>query len=140
MNQDHATEEIRAAFRGESIRWLEVQGTKVKPLYPRPEWRTMSDIDYIVDVKNLTRAGMLLERLGYQWKLAHEDMEVAAHRPPNINIELHTGYFFPDSEYYEVMGTPFATEPDLYLYNILHIAKHYYYGGCGIRRVLDAFF
>ena len=28
----------------------------------------------------------------------------------------------------------------LYLYNILHIAKHYYSAGCGIRRVLDAYY
>ena len=33
-----------------------------------------------------------------------------------------------------------SAEDAFYAYNILHIAKHYHYGGCGIRRVLDVYY
>ena len=140
ITQNFAAQEIRSAFQAEGIRWLEVQGTKIKPLYPRAEWRTMSDIDFIVDFENLTKAGQVLEQLGYQWKMAHEGTEVAAHRPPNINIELHSSYFPANSDYHGLLKPFDSTDETFYAYNILHIAKHYYYGGCGIRRVLDAYY
>ena len=42
INQSYAAEEIRNSFSNADIRWLELQGTKMKSLYPKPEWRTMS--------------------------------------------------------------------------------------------------
>jgi hypothetical protein len=139
--------ELREALRDAGVRTLEVQGTKIKPLYPQPEWRTMSDVDFIIDGGNLLKATKVLEDLGYQCQIVHQT-EVNAHRPPNINIELHTEYFRENSEYRKVIHSPFDAvgedgQCDLntfYLYNILHIAKHYFKGGCGIRRVLDVYY
>ena len=72
-----------------NIRSLEVQGTKIKPLYPQADWRTMSDIDFIIDPKNLLKAAEILKELGYQCEGKY-GVEVDAHRRPNINIEVHT--------------------------------------------------
>lgn len=143
MNQRFAAEEIRLALQNAGIPWLELQGTRIRPLYPQPDWRTMSDIDLIVPPKDLTEAGQILQTLGYQWEIVHEGLEVAARRPPNINIELHTEYFPEASGYQDAMPPPFTSEVDdnaFYLYNILHIAKHFHCGGCGIRRVLDVYY
>ena len=147
INQNYAAQEIRAALEGASIRFLEVQGTKLKPLYPHPEWRTMSDIDFIIDPENLQKAADLLKGLGYECEEKY-GAEVDAHRRPNINIEMHSHYFLEEIEYREALRLPFETVEqtgqydlnEFYLYNILHIARHYFYGGCGIRRVLDAYF
>lgn len=75
-------------------------------------------------------------------------MEVDAFRPPNINIEMHTEYFPEGVDYHSIMRPPFASAEEtgeydineFYLYNMLHIAKHYFVGGCGIRRVLDVYY
>lgn len=147
INQSFAADELRDAFRNAGIRSLEVQGTKIKPLYPQPDHRTMSDIDFIIDPENLSKAWAILESLGYECKDEH-GVEVDAFRAPNINIEVHTEYFPRDSKYHAVMRPPFSSveeagEYDLnefYLYNILHIVKHYIGGGCGIRRMLDLYY
>lgn len=147
MNQSFAADEITDGFRRLNIRWLEMQGTKLKPLYPQPEYRTMSDIDFIVDPENLKKGELLLQELGYTTKLVRE-REIVAFREPNIHVELHTEFFADTTDYFGVMGLPFGNPHDsdlcdlndFYLYNILHIAKHYFYGGCGIRRVLDAYY
>lgn len=147
FNQSFARDEIVESLRQEGIRSLEVQGTRIRELYPCPQWRTMSDLDFIVDLENLPRARTLLESLGYQCRLNH-GVEVEGFRSPNIHVELHTRYFPESSEYFGVMRPPFSSVEEggeydvreLYLYNILHIAKHYFYGGCGIRRVLDVYY
>ena len=107
----------------------------------------MSDIDFIIDPENIPKATEIFEALGYECK-DDFDTGVDAHRPPNINIEMHTEYFREDSEYRKVMHSPFDSadgngQCDLntfYLYNLLHIAKHYFSCGCGIRRVLDVYY
>ncbi len=147
INQSYAAEEIRNALQADGIRALEVQGTKIKPLYPQPEWRTMSDIDFIIDFDNLPRARAVLESLGYECRDSR-GVEVDAFRPPNINIEMHTAYFPEVVDFHNIMRPPFASveetgEYDIsefYIYNMLHIAKHYGTGGCGIRRVLDVYY
>jgi hypothetical protein len=147
ITQCYAAQQIRQSFLDADVRFLEVQGTKIKPLYPQSDWRTMSDIDFIIDPDNLPKATKLLEDLGYE---CHEDYpgEVEAHRPPNINVELHTEYFPEYSQYCRVIHSPFDAldekgQCDLsmfYVYNLLHVAKHYFGGGCGIRRVLDVYY
>lgn len=151
INQSFAADEIRDAFQAANIQWIEVQGTRIKPLYPRPEYRTMSDLDFIIDHKQLAKANELLTELGYDSKFVHS-LEVGAFRSPNINIEVHSEFFRSDCEYLACMDAPFAhltecgnsppnaTDEVFYLYSFLHIAKHYFGGGCGIRRVLDVYY
>lgn len=141
INQNYAAQEVRDGLRATDVRFLEVQGTIIKQLYPHPEYRTMSDIDFIVDLENLPKAAAVLQQLGYQCEELG-GVEVSGFRAPNIHMELHTDYFPKDSAYHSVMGAPFASTgvEELYIYNMLHIAKHYFWKGCGIRRVLDAYY
>jgi len=142
INQSFARDEIVKEFRRLGIRSLEVQGTKIKALYPSPDLRTMSDIDFIIDFDRIEEAREALRSLGYSCKWLG-DVEIDGFRPPNIYVELHTGYFPANSDYHDCMRPPFSyTEgndvyDELYIYSLLHIAKHYFEGGCGIRRVLD---
>lgn len=147
INQSYAAQELREAMQSAGIRWLEVQGTKVKPLYPQPDFRTMSDLDFIIDPENVPKIKVILEALGYEYEDVY-GAEVDAHRQPNINVEMHTEFFLEDCQYRPVLHSPFeAVDADgqceinaFYLYNILHTAKHYFSSGCGIRRVLDAYY
>lgn len=147
INQAYAREEILCGFRQANIRSLEIQGTAIKKLYPQPEYRTMSDIDFIIDLKNLLKARGVLRNLDYQCEDV-DGVEVDGFRPPNIHIEIHTEYFPEHSDYHNVMRPPFTSVDetgeydinDFYIYNMLHIAKHYYNKGCGIRRVLDVYY
>lgn len=143
MNQDHARDELLSELGKQGISSVEVQGTVIKHLYPRPEYRTMSDMDLIVRPDDLGRAYAVLESLGYECSY-FRDYDVNAYRDPNIHIEIHTAFFSDHPDYDAVMPDPFAEETVngevLYLYNVLHTAKHYFYAGCGIRRVLDMYY
>lgn len=147
FNQIHARNEIVSGFEQMGIRFLEVQGTKIKGLYPQPEWRTMSDIDFIIDFDNLLKGQDILQSLGYECKVIN-GVEVNGFRAPNIHVEIHTEYFPRNAEYHTTMRPPFSSVEDageyslseFYLYNMLHIAKHYFASGCGIRRILDAYY
>jgi hypothetical protein len=147
INQSFAYEEIKAAFQKAGIRSVDVQGTKLKLWYPQTDYRTMSDLDFIIDPENLNKAWKLLETLGYECEDLH-GVEVDAFRAPNINIEVHSEYFPEDCEYHDVMRPPFDTydsngliDPnEFYIYHILHIAKHYYRNGCGLRQIMDVYY
>lgn len=141
INQRFSAEEIRSSLQAANIRFLEMQGTKIKPLYPQTDYRTMSDIDFIIDTVNLTSATEVLERLGYQCEVK-SGVEIDAFRAPNVHVELHTDFFPEDCPYIGVLGDPFAADlvNGFYIYNMLHIAKHYFWKGCGVRRVLDAYY
>ncbi len=148
MTQEFAREEILAEFKRENIRCMEVQGTKTKRLYPKPEYRTMSDIDFIVDKENLQKGKSILRFLGY--RCMDHGCEVDGYREPNIFIELHSDFFDEQSLYYQYLNQPFdhgiggeetflVDDYTFYMYSVLHIIKHYYNSGCGIRRVLDLY-
>lgn len=147
ITQSYAAQEIRQALQDRGIRWVEVQGTKIKPLYPQPDFRTMSDMDFIIDEENIPKAKELLEDLGYVCETVYQ-VELNGDRPPNTYVEMHTEYFLEDCPYRPILNSPFdhvdeqgESLPNVfYLYNILHIAKHYFFSGCGIRRVLDVYY
>jgi len=148
MNQSYAADELRLAFGEAGIRSVEVQGTRLKAFYPRHEYRTMSDIDFIIDKGDLDRASEILEGLGYRCK-NERGIEVDGFRRPNIYVEIHTTFFSELSEYCGILGDPFDSVKNdtdgvsreiFYLYNVLHAAKHYFGDGCGIRRVLDMYY
>ncbi len=147
MNQEFARQEIVAEFESQGVLYKELQGTVLKKLYPRTEFRTMSDLDFIVEKKYLAQCGMILEKLGYRCS-TQGDFEIDGIRRPDICVELHTDYFSPFTVYHDVMREPFSDRElmeeekntELYLYNILHTAKHYFSCGCGIRRVLDMYY
>ncbi|MBP3377571.1 MAG: nucleotidyltransferase family protein, partial [Clostridia bacterium] len=150
MNQSFARDEILREFRERGICSVEVQGTVLKKLYPKSEYRTMSDIDFIVLPEKLSEAGEVLESLGYECR-ENRGVEIDGFRAPNIRVEVHTEFFPFNTDYYKTMPLPVdemrkcggsykVTDEEFYLYNALHIAKHYFGEGCGIRRVLDLYY
>lgn len=147
MNQEFAREELVQAFQQKEIPFLELQGTALKKLYPHTEYRTMSDLDFIIPLSRLNEGGEILRTLGYDITLQNA-VEIEAKRIPNIYTEIHTEYFSRYIFLYKSMGEPnFSGDRsreerlrELYLYNMLHVAKHYFYAGCGIRRVLDIYY
>ena len=125
MNQSFAREEIADALSQRNIPVKELQGTVLKKLYPSSEYRTMSDLDFIVEKSRLEECAAILKELGYRLK-KQGDYEIDGVRKPDIFVEIHTDYFSGISDYARVMGTPFAvSDPtdaqqatELYLYNL----------------------
>lgn len=150
FNQMDARDEIVRELAKAKIRVLEAQGTLIKPLYPSPDQRTMADLDFIVDPENLSKTEQILLSLGYTVDKSTEQ-EVDVQRQPNMYVEIHTDYFTKEFKYSDSLEYPFdaaeeispysfrPTDEMFYAYSVLHLAKHYFIGGLGIRRVMDLF-
>ena len=152
INQENARNTIVCEFNKRNIRSTELQGTKIKQLYPYAFWRNMSDIDFVVDKQNLSEAEKALKTIGYVTKI-FGDYDVSAFANPKIAVEVHTDFFDPNTEFFGKMTNPFknaipstndstyqATKEDFFIYNILHCVKHYRGSGMGIRRIIDVYY
>ncbi len=151
INQQFAHTQMLNAFETAGIRSVEIQGTRIKPLYPVSEYRTMSDIDICVDKENIFKVKDILEGLGYSCTVYRKE-DIVAQRPPVLNVEIHTGGLCNEYDLTPYIGGIFDVSapekglnyrtPDrfMYIHTVVHIAKHYYGDGCGIRRIADAFY
>ena len=135
------------------IPFIPLKGSVIRDWYPEPWMRTSGDIDIFIhdeDVQPAIRA--LTEALGYQF-VHHAYYEYTLISASGVHLELHSGTIERvDSEAKEaVLKTVWKTSvpengwsykrvlPDemFYFYHVLHMAKHFAHGGCGIRPFLD---
>lgn len=150
-NQMNARKEIVDALKEAEIRHVEVQGTIMKTLYPYPEWRMMSDIDFIIDKENLESAEAVMKKLGYHTENPN-GVEIDAYGKNGIAVELHSDFFDPKSICHGTISDVFsfstqiddtysyrASDTIFYSYNLLHCVKHYLQRGAGIRRIMDMY-
>ena len=154
-NQMAVRKTVVDALSDAKIRTVEVQGTVVKTFYPHPEWRMMTDIDFIIDRKNVALAQQTMEKIGYQTKSSFgsdlELCEVNATAPDGTYVEIHSDFFdhfcICNSAMKNAFSFAYEFEPfnyrvdetTFYLYNLLHCIKHYLQHGTGIRRILDVY-
>ena len=67
--------EILSKFSENNIKTVVLKGLVVRNFYPRPEFRTMSDADIVVQKKDLNAAIELINSLGYVEKVrTHADI------------------------------------------------------------------
>lgn len=152
LQQVCAAREISEALEKAKIRHQVLKGSVLKFIYPRPEMREMSDIDFMVYEPSLDAAESVLRNLGYDKRQAIKH-HVIFQKPPFLVFEMHWSLYEQtvDKEQYlyykEIRATKksgcgytyeFSVE-DFYVYMISHMAKHFYEGGCGIRNLLDIY-
>lgn len=144
---------ICSALEEAEIPFIPLKGSILRRFYPEPWMRTSCDIDVLVHKDDLESAIEYLSK-----NLNYEEKERSAHdislfSPSNIRLELHfdlveEGYAnnaietlncvwdnvspAPNHVYMHEMSNPF-----FYFYHFAHMAKHFEYGGCGIRPFLD---
>lgn len=135
------------------IRFIPLKGAVMRRWYTHPWMRSSSDIDILVPPDELDRAVDLLTGDGgytYRHKGAHD---VALISKGGIRVELHyallDGGVSPAWE--AALGDVWAAAaprdnapywyelPDevFYLYHVIHMAKHFLGGGCGIKPFID---
>lgn len=146
VKQTSAFSEITELFTREKLAFLPLKGFMMKKLYPRPELRTMADMDIYVSEKQADRARDMLISIGYKCERDPNEEEIHDQllKPPFINVELHK-VLYKGSDFSFEDCTPREDNPywyvmkdeDFFLFMLRHTHKHYTHGGCGIRAVLD---
>lgn len=135
-----------------AVRHILLKGSVIKGLYPSPDMRTMGDIDILIDRAQLEKVKKLFLNEGFE--LVGEGDLHSNVRKGNAYIELHQTMVDPDlkilTEYYgdgfrlaqKCSGKEYEYElshEDFFVFLIAHIAKHYRYGGIGLRALLDLY-
>ena len=148
-------QKIINAFEKKHIRCMAVKGIFMKKLYPASDYRTMSDIDILIDEKNADRAGNIMLSSGYNCHSAGKFHHDEYFKAPVMNVEIHRRLFSDFavnnfSQYYKnsftksekIAGYEFIykmTDEEFYIYTLAHFYKHYSGSGSGIRSVIDIY-
>lgn len=148
FQMDYAT--LCQELEREQIRYLPLKGILMKPLYPQTDYRTMSDIDILIDPENAEKVRAVMERLGYDTASYDHDVHDVYHKSPVTSIEIHRELFGAEGEEYAPLFSDPWSECDVYsehryefrphlffIYLLAHGMKHYAEGGTGIRTFLD---
>lgn len=148
LKQKDEFRRITELFTDEKISFLPLKGFLMKALYPRPELRTMADMDIFVSEEHIERAINLLLDRGYvcEHEIDDEGVHEALAKPPFINVELHR-HLYQGSDFSFSDAKPKEDNPywylmedsDFFAFILRHSKKHYTHGGCGMRAVLDIF-
>lgn len=147
------TERLSAAMEGARIPFVLLKGAVVRELYPEPWMRTSCDIDVLVHEEDLEQAVTLLTtEYGYRNE-GRGYHDVSLFSPGGVHVELHYALLdeldFPKATRIAEDVWSYVTPVEqnsvqmqmsdemYYFYHILHMASHFYSGGCGIRPFID---
>lgn len=150
----HQAEELKKlldAFEENEISCVVLKGARSRELYPKPEWRSMGDIDLLYLPKQTKQVQQVMKSLGYQGegsKVRHDEYQKGP-----VVVEMHRTLCVPEwkeSQYFENVWNRTQARGDYqyifdmtpeehYLYTFTHLVEHFVTGGIGIRMVLDIY-
>ena len=153
MIQTMESTALKKAFNENGIDFMPVKGFPVCALYPKPDYRYMGDLDYLLREKDLKKAGEIVKGMGYipdEVDMFHHD---EYKKPPFMVVELHHSMLSASSgklfyNYYKgffdqnknVGGHEYKmSDEDFYIFQLVHLKKHYDESGTGIRSFLDMY-
>lgn len=126
-----------------------LKGYFMKQLYPRSDFRTMSDIDILANKKSFKKIESIFKDLGFTKKDVVKSKEVHFVKGL-LYCEVHDDINEGLSSYYDNVwdivrlrdgfSYSYQMKPeDFYIYIVYHSAKHFSFGGIGIRMVMDVY-
>lgn len=145
---------IENAFENNGIDYMLLKGARIKKSYPKPEMRSMSDIDILIKLEQYERIKVIMQGLGFIEK-QESDHELIWEKE-NIVIELHKRVIPSyNKDYYSYFddGWKFASaievgkkhsylmdKNDEFVYLFMHFCKHFRDSGIGIRHLIDLWY
>jgi hypothetical protein len=140
---------ICGAFENEKLEYMPVKGFDIARLYPAEDYRVMSDLDILIK-DNREKAEELLLGMGYTENKNNADHDKAYSKPPFMVVELHNNLLPLTSPFRSYFDDIFSrsekngcrykmTKEDFYIFQIVHLYKHYTLSGTGIRSVADLY-
>ncbi len=145
--------EVCSAFETAEIPYIPLKGAVVRKLYPQPWMRTSCDIDILVKENDVNRAEKAIMSLDGYKKTGESKHDVIYKSENGIVLELHYKLLGNKKSplYIKELSKVWETaKPDpenkyrfdlsddiFYYYHIMHMAKHFRIGGCGMRPFID---
>ena len=151
--------ELHELMTSNDMPYVAMKGLASAKYYPEPNLRSMGDVDFLVEKENVSRAGKLLESIGFAIDHGEEDdgIHIAYTRPPMSIWELHHSVngipnnevgeliktemdkAIPTAEVAEVDGSTCRLPSKFHhgLIMLLHTASHLTSEGVGLRHLCD---
>ena len=148
-NNQYAYDELKSVFSENKIQYFSVKGMDIASLYPIPEYRTMGDLDIVMQTKDRERINEIMLSLGYKQK---EGERVKLFSRGTITIEIHTLMINDDNleiglrknffnrcwEYVHNENEKYVLDWNFhFLYLIEHAKQHFSANGAGFRQFMD---
>ncbi|MCQ2484159.1 MAG: nucleotidyltransferase family protein [Clostridia bacterium] len=139
-------------LEAKGIKHMPLKGYIVKNYYPSPDMRTMSDIDVLLEPNKIEEAVKLCVDDGFKFSSdgdlhcniekgkAHFEFHRALVNTSYKNLTAYYGDGFVHAKKADGYNCRYEmSDEDVYVFLLAHLAKHYRYGGTGIRTVLDLY-
>lgn len=142
-------EKVVAGCEKSGIKNVLLKGYFMKQLYPRSDFRTMTDVDILVHKKDFKKiekifTGQEFEKRGIIKATEKHFTKGLLYCEVHSDINENLGNYYDDIwdrvELREDFSYSYRMKPeDFYIYMIFHTAKHFSLGGIGIRMVMDVY-
>lgn len=141
-------ERIRNIFNDAEIKFIPMKGAVIKKMYPEPWMRTSCDIDILVHEDDVDRATEVLNDNGFDTGEKKGSRHISFYYG-NFHLELHFHICENNKQVNELLTNvwdyteqvseyEFKEKAEFFvLYHIVHMARHFLSGGCGVRPFID---
>lgn len=144
---------VMAAFSEAEIPFVVLKGLVIRDLYPRSEFRTMSDADFLIKEEHIELAQAILKQFGYnEEERSYKHIQYTHEK--QLSVELHTKLldeqFSVKTEKWEkdlwesitpvkINGVSMMTlsPQDHLLFLCFHMIVHFMLSGFGLRQLCD---
>lgn len=148
-----ALEQIGCFFEESQIAYIPLKGSILCNYYPEEWLRTSCDIDVLIHKEDTEKAIQILCNAGFVKKNDETTHDHSLISPRGVHLELHYNLISEDKfleanhmlekvwDYVtldNVNSHRYSMTNEMFmLYHIVHMAKHFLHGGCGIRSFID---
>ncbi|MBR1731311.1 MAG: nucleotidyltransferase family protein [Ruminococcus sp.] len=142
-------EKVVAECEKAEIKNALLKGYFMKQLYPRSDFRTMTDIDFLTEKKSFKKIEKIFTDLGFEQRDLIKSSEIhfkkgllycEVQSDLNENLDSYYNDIWDRVELRDGYSYSYRMKPeDFYIYMVYHAAKHFSKGGIGIRMVMDAY-
>ena len=150
---NYELQRICEVFEKANIKFIPLKGSVIRQYYPESWMRTSCDIDVLVNEKDLkTAVSCLVDNLKYSGE-KYGSHDVSLFSQNGVHIELHYSLLEDgrvndsamiltdvwETSYQRDINPMWYEMSDemFYFYHIVHMAKHFENGGCGVRPFID---
>lgn len=150
--QDGELEIICSELEHYKIKHMPLKGALIRKLYPDLQYRSMADLDILIPIDDLKKAGNVLKEIGYAVDNVGGNHDNYI-KKPYMNIELHRGMIDESYgvNYYDNIWDRVRlaenkqylyelSDEDFFVFMIVHAAKHFGHGGTGLRTIIDLYY
>ena len=145
---------LRGALKDFGVDFIPLKGAVVRDFYPEPWMRTSCDIDVLVKQEDAERTIDHLTKYGFNKGKDCTEHDHALVSSSGTTIELHytlrqdktlpksdeiLDLVWENLKYNKSTNEKQMTNEFFVFYHLVHMAKHFVNGGCGIRTFLDLF-